>query len=348
LGQETVPDDEKDDIAKLQAIQKLVMENKPILKGHRGQHPKQHGCVLATFTVAEDLPDELKYGLFRTPATYRAVIRYSNGGSFDDTKPDAHGMAIKLIGVKGDKASADERETQDFVLMDSEVFFMKNVKNLLEFFRAQVALSATPPNPEPMRVFAKEHPDEAGLAKMAVSRVVGNPLRVQYFSTVPYQLGPGRAVKYTAKPRDPEPSPATPGTTPDYLRAAMVRRLSEGKEPVIFDFMAQLQSESDPIEDPTVTWKAEPVKVATITVEPQGFSAEEQLEFCENLSFSPWHALAEQKPLGGINRARAPIYDMSTELRHSIRKAEGKQPSSRAELTADELDRFRRPAPPGN
>ncbi len=298
LGQETVPVvDEGKDIATLQATQKFLMENVPDRKGHRGQHPKQHGCVLATFTVADGLPDDLRHGLFRTPATYRAVIRYSNGGSFDDTKPDVHGMAIKLVGVKGEKASDDERETQDFVLIDSEVFFMKNVKNLLAFTQARIKSAGPPPNPEAMELFAKAHPDEFILAKKAASRVIGNPLRVQFWSTTSYQLGTG-VVKYTAKPRDPEPSPGTPGTTPGYLRDAMVQRLSMGKNSVVFDFLVQHQSDPDKesIEDPTIAWKAAPVKVGTITIEPQGFSATEQLEFCENLSFNPWHALTEQRP----------------------------------------------------
>lgn len=337
------------DIAELQKVQKLVMENVPALKGRRGQHPKQHGCVLATFAVADGLSDELKYGIFRKPARYRAVIRYSNGGSFDDTKPDVHGMAIKLIGVKGEKASDDEQETQDFVLVDSEHFFLRNVKSTLAFAQAQFKSMGPPPKPEAMSNFAKEHPDEAKLMLKVTSRVIDNPLRVQFWSTTPYQLGSG-AVKYTARPRDLESSTATLGTTAGYLRDAMVERLSKGKAPVVFEFLVQQQSdaEQERIEDPTVVWKGTPVKVATITIEPQGFSDPDQLEFCENLSFNPWHALVEHTPLGGINRARKPVYYMSTELRHAVRKTKGTEPFTRAEPTAENLDRFQRPAPPGH
>jgi len=35
-------------------------------------------------------------------------------------------------------------------------------------------------------------------------------------------------------------------------------------------------------------------------------------------------------------------------LRHAVRKTEGTEPSSRAEPTTDDLDRFLRPAPPGH
>ena len=47
-----------------------------------------------------DLPDRLKVGLFARPATYTAYIRFSNSREkADDTKPDVHGMAIKLTEV---------------------------------------------------------------------------------------------------------------------------------------------------------------------------------------------------------------------------------------------------------
>jgi hypothetical protein len=36
----------------------------------------------------------------------------------------------------------------------------------------------------------------------------------------------------------------------------------------------------------------------------------------ENLSFTPWHALPEHRPLGGINRARKVIYDLISTFRH--------------------------------
>src|SRR5262245_57221630 len=74
----------------------------------RDQHPKQHGCVRAKFIIEPNLAsiENGRYcvGLFRDAGkSYDAWIRFSNGGSKDDTKPDAHGMAIKLMGVEGEK-----------------------------------------------------------------------------------------------------------------------------------------------------------------------------------------------------------------------------------------------------
>ena len=72
-----------------------------------------------------------------------------------------------------------------------------------------------------------------------------------------------------------------------------------------------------PVEDPTVRWTSEPVPVATIRVGPQSFDTPEGMKQCEELSFDSWHALAEHRPLGGINRARKAVYIASVELRRN-------------------------------
>ena len=59
-----------------------------------------------------------------------------------------------------------------------------------------------------------------------------------------------------------------------------------------------------------------PVKLATIAIYPQKFTAPEHMEFIESLHWTPWDGLPEHKPLGGINRARQLVYQDSSELRH--------------------------------
>ena len=66
-----------------------------------------------------------------------------------------------------------------------------------------------------------------------------------------------------------------------------------------------------------VTWKSAPIPVATLTVEPQAFDTPERMREVEEMSFDPWHALAEHRPLGGINRARKAVYAASLKLRQS-------------------------------
>jgi len=58
--------------------------------------------------------------------------------------------------------------------------------------------------------------------------------------------------------------------------------------------------------------------LATITIEPKIFDTPEQNKLGEALSFNPWNALHEHRPLGGINRARQKIYQESQTLRKSV------------------------------
>jgi hypothetical protein len=74
-----------------------------------------------------------------------------------------------------------------------------------------------------------------------------------------------------------------------------------------------------PIEDPGVEWPQamSPFrKLATIRIPAQQFDSPGQHAFGENLSFTPWHALPEHRPLGGINRARKVVYQAISRFRH--------------------------------
>ena len=84
-----------------------------------------------------------------------------------------------------------------------------------------------------------------------------------------------------------------------------------------------------PVEDPTVEWDqavSPYVKVATITIAPQRFLGKEHEEFCDNLSFTPWHCLAEHRPLGGINRVRKVVYETISLLRHELNGVKRAEP----------------------
>jgi hypothetical protein len=146
---------------------------------------------------------------------------------------------------------------------------------------------------------------------------IESPLETDYFSTTPYKLG-ATAVKYGAKPEH----------LLNYLREVLVEQLKSPKRPgspstsrhpaAKFGFYVQRQTDpvAMPIEDPTVEWKSAWEKVATIEIDAQEFDFPERWEWGNRLSFSPWHALDEHRPLGGINRARRLVYPASSDLRH--------------------------------
>ena len=312
VGEEQRPDGEDAIIKDLVALQLAIMQKTDPKR--RGQHPKHHGCVTAEFAVRGDIPDPYRAGLFKEPKVYQARIRWSNGAAPDDNIPDVHGMAVKVLQVTGAKAlEAPAPDEQDFVMIDNEDFFVPDVQTMLTFMRARAASAV---KPEMLDQFNKANPEIVS-ALAAAKKTIASPLAVRYWSTVPFKLG-DQAVKYTAVPADGNASPEAASKGPDFLREVMTVRLADGSGPVSFELsiIPQTDPATMPIENPMKRWGSAPVAVATITVAPQSFAGADQLTQCEVTSFNPWHALAEQRPLGGINRARRAVYEASVKLRH--------------------------------
>jgi len=83
------------------------------------------------------------------------------------------------------------------------------------------------------------------------------------------------------------------------------------------------------IEDSMTEWQetqAPFYQVATIHIPQQIFDTPEQNQFCENLSFTPWHSLPEHRPLGAINRLRKVIYENISLIRHEMNSTPRKEP----------------------
>jgi hypothetical protein len=319
IGEEQVAADETTVIGELVALQVAIMpkQTDPI---RRAQHPKHHGFVKARFSVRDDIPEPYRKGLFAEPRTYDAVVRWSNAGSDDDTKPEVHGMAVKVLAVNGPRSVPDDgRDDQDFVLIDHEVFFARDPKTILAFMKARVAAAAG--NPAVMQEFAKNDLETVRLAE-ASRTTIASPLGVRYWSTVPYKLGDG-AVKYTAVPAPDNGAGGEGALSKDGLREALVRHLSDANKPAVFELFVipQTDSEKMPVENPTIPWTSEPVPVAAIVVEPQTFDTPERMTEAERISFDPWHSLAEHRPLGGINRARKAVYEASVATRQPAARA---------------------------
>ena len=325
LGREYPPPDEAADIAQILTTLRGQFDHNFPPGGpgpaRRDQHPKAHGCVRAEFTVAGDLPPELRHGLFREPGSYGAWVRFSSSSPLmtPDTKRDAHAMAIKVLGVPGPKVLDDERDaqTQDFIVANNNVFFVRSAKDYVVFAQA---IS----DGRVMSFFFGWNPLRCRLRElsnmlMSVGKSITNPLQTRYWSQTPSRLGP-HAVKYSARPVSPaqDPMPDTPG--PDFLRQAIAATLS--REEVVFEFMVQVQTDSVrmPVEDPTVVWdeRVSPFRrVATIRIPAQEFDTPERRTFAENLSYTPWHSLPEHRPLGSTNRIRRQVYRMISDLRHA-------------------------------
>jgi len=143
LGEERVSADEPAAIAEIERLirAQVTLHHPPgVRPARRGQHPKSHGCVRAEFVIDGSVPEHLRHGLFKEPGTYGAWVRFSSAATpiAPDARKDVHGMAVKLVGVGGEKLLADERDatTHDFVLANSPVFFVRTASDNAAFVKA--------------------------------------------------------------------------------------------------------------------------------------------------------------------------------------------------------------------
>jgi len=301
----------------------------------RDAHPKHHGVVRAEFIVEGELPSEYRVGIFREARTFAAWVRFSNGSGVvqRDIVPDGRGMAIKLMGVDGRKLLADEADaaTQDFLLINHDVFFVKDAKDYVELFKIGERDGV------PNRFFLGRNPFKWRLKEFANAKKtrsqIAHPFSAQYWSMVPFLMGE-RPAKFSARPCNPPSASIPEQPTRDYLREAMVRHLD--RDGIDFDFLVQLQTDPRrmPVEDPRVRWdeSLSPYrKVATVRIKPQTFDTPAQQAFAEDLSYTPWHCIPEHRPLGGVNRCRESVYREISSFRH---QANGKP---RLEPTGNEV-----------
>ena len=139
-------------VRKIRLVSLLAMALRTGLH-RRGQHPKPHGCVRARFEVRADIPADCKVGLFAHPGTYDALVRFSNGPQHTDRDHGAQGMAIKVLGVPGRKVLEDppDAETQDFIMIDGPVFFVRNTDS---YARLVGELARLPEGKQPLKWMA--------------------------------------------------------------------------------------------------------------------------------------------------------------------------------------------------
>ena len=337
LGEQQQAGEQDAAVAIGQAIEAGIRRHYGDGKGpaRRDAHPKAHGAVRATFRVDDTVPPALAHGVFKPGATYKAWIRFSNSNAEPDRSDgagDARGMAIKLTGVNGEKLLPSEKNgtTQDFILINHPVFFMDdpqryqsvveraNSANLLVQLSALAWLGV-----------------RGNIIRYQASKgTIANPLSTRYWSMVPYRLGSDtnrQAVKYSVRPRGTPNNTMPPGaeSDPNFLRAAMAATLA--REDAVMEFLVQPRTKPTmSVEDSMTEWaesEAPFIKVATITIPRQPFDSDAQRTFAENLSFTPWRALAEHRPLGAVNRIRRVVYEKISKLRHEMNQVAMTEPS---------------------
>jgi hypothetical protein len=305
--------------------------------GHaiRSTHTKSHGILEGYLEVDADLPGDLAQGLFAKPRRYPVVVRLSTipGDILDDSVSTPRGLAIKIIGVDGERLEGSDGDiTQDFLLINGPTFGAPNPKKFLsvvrllskttdEFEWLKKILSAV------MRQVQRVIVAVTGRPNVTVATLGGQPethiLGETFYSQAALRFGEFIA-KIAVAPISPElkaleQSPLNVNGVPNGLREAVVDffKINGG----VWEVRAQLCTDLElmPIENPAIIWPEEksPYQpIARITVKPQvAWSEARSSAVDDGMSFSPWHGLAAHRPLGGIMRVRKAVYESAKKFR---------------------------------
>ncbi|NEO34132.1 MAG: catalase [Symploca sp. SIO3C6] len=355
----------------------------------RDTHAKSHACVKANLEIF-DLDEEvikselakltglnnqqvkaisIKQGLLAKPKQYPVWLRFANGRSQveNDYVQDTRSMTVKVIGVEGERLEqSHELETQDIIVQNAEIFFIKSIRYYSEFFSAVVE------SEKAAGKWLRNHPKQFLALLKITSRTPKSLLTERYWSGSAYALGlkpdfdasqtglvpveyPA-VIKYAFTPISCQPPyqkilfesrPGLPkipfldrakalgldSSQPDnYYRNELIRELSKTDAHYCWDFGIQFQcSPKMSIDDVTINWKEREspfFRVGRLSIKHQIIDFEKQYDFCENLRFSPWNGLAVHRPVGALNRLRSIVYPIVAEYRHQKRELNYQEPKA--------------------
>ena len=293
--------------------------------------------------------EPLAQGLFKPGACYPVIARLANvPGEIDsDGVATQRGLALKLLGVEGEKLPDHTEATQDFVLDTGNRFaagtaaqFLMNHRMLEHSPQIPDALKAAVSTASRAANKALHHlgTDSATLDFFGHNRV--HPMAEAYFTQAPIRYG-----DYVAKLAVVPVAPAQrrlAGTAvdrddPTALRTATVGYLRDNDAE--FEIRVQLCTKLDtmPVEDASVEWPEEesPCRtVARLRLPKQGAFSPARRAFVDGLSFCVSHSLADHRPLGSIMRARLRAYPVMSRLRQKTNGAALREPVSIEEVPA--------------
>ena len=317
----------------------------------RDAHAKSHGILKGELQIYDNLPEELRQGLFASAKSYPVIIRYST--SPGDILPDGvaalRGMAIKVVGVEGEKILPQLKDavTQDFVLCNHPTIAAGDVSSYL---RHALFLEKATQQPEELQKVATTalRAGAAALRLVGVDVVGGaggqampetHLLGETFFSQAAIRYG-DYVAKLNVAPVSENLKELTgkgiDTSNPSVLRDLVVEFFGSNDAEYEIGIQLCTDLEKMPVEDASVEWsEAESpyLPVAKLTIPRQNaYGNERRVYGDDTLSFNPWHTLPAHQPLGSIMRVRRPVYDESAEYRHQMNVRKRVEPASIDEL----------------
>jgi hypothetical protein len=320
--------------------------------GHavRSVHAKSHGILRGELQVFDVLPPELAQGIFATAGTYPVVMRFSTnpGDILDDSISLPRGLAMKIVGVPGERLPNSPGADQDLVMVNGPAFSAPSAKAFLKTLRL---LAKTTDTPQILKKAvsaafrsAESLVEAVGGKSPTLIALGGHPnthvLGETFYTQAPFLYG-RYVAKFSVAPVSPNLTALTGAKVdtsgkPNALREAVSGVFSTQSGEWELRVQLMTDPETMPIEDSSVPWSEEEspyIAVGRITVGPQDAWSEAAERHVDNgMAFSPWHGVVDHRPLGSIMRVRKPAYEMSSGFRSEHNGCPIMQPRSAEDI----------------
>ncbi|MDP2369069.1 catalase [Rhodoferax sp.] len=277
----------------------------------RTLHRKQVCAAQGTLEVLPDVPSFAWHGLFAVPAKYEVLLRLSNGGMdrARDRTPDIRGLALRVLGVKGESALGNgPAKSQDFTLINQEAFAFAGSAEFVDFVEA-----ASRGNGALLKFLLRRYGWMGGprqLLRMLgiATKSFGGFATEPVFSVLPMACGP-YAVRVRLVPALSN-GVAAANARQDW-GADFSARLKRHALQWDLQLQPYLSEALTPIEDASVNWSSPYSTVARLVLPQQDSASAKGQALARQVEadvFDPWHALADHRPLGDVQRARKVVY----------------------------------------
>src|SRR5215813_4560257 len=218
----------------------------------RAVHTK--GVVLeGVFTPAPEARTIVKTSIF-SGGPLPIVARFSVFAGLPDLPDNADGasparLGVKIKSVDGDDFDIEANQHRDFITATFDEFAV--------FLRALGATKPDTPHPNPVEQFLATHPHAEAFLESLTYPVSYAEAKYFGINAVKFTNAAGRSVfvRYQFVPRagehylTPEQRKAESAS---YLQDEILQRV--GREPIVFDWYAQIAERGDAIADPSTAW----------------------------------------------------------------------------------------------
>jgi hypothetical protein len=349
---EVIDGDEPQLIASI--VEQMAASSRCAFERHRhairDAHAKSNGLLTGELVVHDNLPPELRQGVFATPRTYAIVARLSSAPSdiHSDEIPAARGFAFKIIGVDGERLVPDiAGHNQDFLMVNFPALAfgtLPKYKRMLGLLEA----NAGAPDTFQRLVAGTAHGAKQVLESLGgtpgatldgLARDNHHPLGETYHTQAALRYG-DHIAKLSLSPASADVRALHGRNIDDIGYAGMREAISAHFAHTGAEYTLSVQLCADlermPVEDAAIAWPEElsPHRpVATLRFAPQSTAhPARQVYGDDSLSFNPWNGVAAHQPLGAIMRVRRVAYERSTAFRHAMNARPRVEPTQASDI----------------